>query len=91
MTSLGISLEINCIDIRRYGKEIFRSVSLFSKKIMLLCFFLISQTEHDPMVVEGMQLSALTDVQRRYETGEPWLWWIDLGGDKAYRMSIPLL
>lgn len=34
--------------------------------------FLISHTENDPMVVEMMKLSALADVQKRFETGEPW-------------------
>ncbi len=34
--------------------------------------YLISHTNYDPMVVEIMKLSALADVQRRYEAGEPW-------------------
>ena len=34
--------------------------------------FLISHTEHDPKVVEVMKLTALADVQKRYEAGEPW-------------------
>ena len=34
--------------------------------------YLISHTNHDPQVVEVMKLSALADVQRRYESGEPW-------------------
>ncbi|MCP4628746.1 MAG: hypothetical protein GY850_35350 [bacterium] len=34
--------------------------------------FLIGHTEHDPEVVEVMKLSALANVQRRYEAGEPW-------------------
>jgi hypothetical protein len=34
--------------------------------------FLITHTKHDPKVIEVMKLSALADVQRRYETGEPW-------------------
>ncbi len=34
--------------------------------------FLISHTAHDPKVIEVMKLSALADVQRRYEAGEPW-------------------
>lgn len=34
--------------------------------------FLISHTEHDPMVVEIMKLAALADVQKRFESGEPW-------------------
>jgi hypothetical protein len=36
-------------------------------------FFLISKDGHDPMIVELMKLSALADVQKRYETKEPWL------------------
>ncbi len=42
------------------------------KQIIKTYLFLISHTEHDPKVVEVMKLSALADVQRRYETGEPW-------------------
>ena len=34
--------------------------------------YLISHTNYDPMVVENMKLSALADVQRKYEAGEPW-------------------
>ena len=43
------------------------------KEIIQIYFFLISKTGHDPMIVEVMKLSALADVQRRYETGEPWI------------------
>jgi hypothetical protein len=43
------------------------------KEIARIYFFLISKTGHDPMIVEVMKLSALADLQRRYETGEPWL------------------
>ena len=43
------------------------------KEIIQIYFFLISKTEHDPMIVELMKLSALADVQKRYETKEPWL------------------
>ena len=42
------------------------------KQIIKTYLFLISHTEHDPKVVEVMKLSALADVQRRYEAGEPW-------------------
>ena len=42
------------------------------KQIIKTYLFLISHTEHDPQVVEIMKLSALADVQRRYEAGEPW-------------------
>jgi len=43
------------------------------KEITRIYFFLISKTGHDPMIVELMKLSALADVQKRYETEEPWL------------------
>ena len=43
------------------------------KEILQIYFFLISKTVHDPMIVELMKLSALADVQKRYETKEPWL------------------
>ena len=43
------------------------------KEITRIYFFLISKTGHDPMIVELMKLSALSDIQKRYETGEPWL------------------
>ncbi len=42
------------------------------KEIKKIYLYLISHTEHDPKVVEIMKLSALADVQRRYEAGEPW-------------------
>jgi hypothetical protein len=42
------------------------------KQIIKTYLFLISHTEHDPKVIEIMKLSALADVQRRYEAGEPW-------------------
>ena len=43
------------------------------KEIIQIYLFLISKTGHNPMVVELMKLSALADVQKRYETEEPWL------------------
>ena len=43
------------------------------KEIIQIYLFLISNSGHNPMVVELIKLSALADVQRRYETGEPWL------------------
>jgi hypothetical protein len=43
------------------------------KEIMQIYLFLISKSGHNPMVVELMKLSALADVQKRYETEEPWL------------------
>ena len=42
------------------------------KEIKKTYLFLVSHTENDPMVVEIMKLSALADVQKRFETGEPW-------------------
>jgi len=43
------------------------------KEIIQIYLFLISNSGHNPMVVELMKLSALIDVQKRYETKEPWL------------------
>ena len=42
------------------------------REIIKTYLFLISHTKHDPKVVELMKLSALADVQRRYEANEPW-------------------
>jgi hypothetical protein len=42
------------------------------KQIIRTYLFLISKTGYDPRVIEVMKLSALADVQRRYEAGEPW-------------------
>ena len=42
------------------------------KQIIQTYLFLISKTGFDPQVVEVMKLSALADVQRRYEAGELW-------------------
>ena len=42
------------------------------KQIIQTYLFLISHTGYDPKVVEIMKLSALADVQRRYEAGESW-------------------
>ncbi len=42
------------------------------KKIIQTYLFLISHTGYDPNVIELMKLSALADVQRRFEAGEPW-------------------
>ena len=47
-------------------------LELIKKQIVKIYLFLISHTEHDPKVVEVMKLSALADVQRRYQAGEPW-------------------
>jgi hypothetical protein len=42
------------------------------KEIKRTYLFLIGHTVHDPQVIEVMKLSALADVQRRYEAGESW-------------------
>ena len=42
------------------------------REIKKTYLFLISHTGHDPMVVEIMKLSALADVKKRFEGGEPW-------------------
>ena len=42
------------------------------KKIIQTYLFLISHTEYDPKVIELMKLSALADVQKRFEAREPW-------------------
>lgn len=42
------------------------------KEIVQTYLYLIGHTVHDPQVIEIMKRSALADVQRRYETGEPW-------------------
>ena len=42
------------------------------KQIIQTYLFLISHTGYDPKVVEIIKLSALADVQRRYQMGEPW-------------------
>ena len=34
--------------------------------------YLIGYTTYDPEVIEVMKLAALTDLQKRYEAGEPW-------------------
>ena len=42
------------------------------KRIIQTYLFLISHTGYDPKVIELMKLSALANVQKRYDTGEPW-------------------
>jgi hypothetical protein len=42
------------------------------KQIVQTYLYLISRTGYDPRVVEVMKLSALADVQRRFEAREPW-------------------
>ena len=42
------------------------------KQIIQTYLYLVSRTGYDPKVIEVMKLSALADVQRRYEAKEPW-------------------
>ena len=49
-----------------------KQLEYIQKEIKKTYLFLISHTDNDPMVVEIMKLSALADVQKRFETGEPW-------------------
>jgi len=42
------------------------------KQIIQTYLFLVSRTGYDPRVIEIMKLSALADVQRRFEAREPW-------------------
>jgi hypothetical protein len=42
------------------------------QKIVQTYLYLVSRTGYDPRVVEIMKLSALADVQRRFEAKEPW-------------------
>ena len=42
------------------------------KEIIQTYLYLVSRTGYNPKVIEIMKLSALADVQRRYEAGEPW-------------------
>lgn len=42
------------------------------KQIIQTYLFLISHTSFDPEVIEIMKLAALANVQKMYETGEPW-------------------
>jgi hypothetical protein len=42
------------------------------KEIIQTYLYLVSRTGYDPKVIEVMKLSALADVQRRYEAGDPW-------------------
>ena len=42
------------------------------KEIKKIYLYLISHSGYDPQVIEVMKLAALSDVQRRYEAGEPW-------------------
>ena len=42
------------------------------KEIKQIYLYLISRTNYDPMVIEVMKLSALSNVYSRYRFGEPW-------------------
>jgi len=42
------------------------------KQIIQTYLFLIGHSGHDPKVIELMKISALANVQKRYEAGEPW-------------------
>jgi hypothetical protein len=42
------------------------------QKIVQTYLYLVSRTGYDPRVIEIMKLSALADVQRRFEAKEPW-------------------
>ena len=44
-----------------------------NEEITQIYLFLISRTNYDPMVIEIMKLSALSNVYRRYKFGEPWI------------------
>ena len=42
------------------------------KQIIQTYLYLVSRTGYDPKVIEVMKLSALANVQRRFEAKEPW-------------------
>jgi len=42
------------------------------KQIVQTYLYLVSRTGYDPKVIEVMKLSALANVQRRFEAKEPW-------------------
>ncbi len=62
-------MDPNPVDARPMMED---QLERIKRQIIKTYLFLISHTEHDPKVVELMKLSALADVQRRYEAGEPW-------------------
>ena len=49
-----------------------KQLEAIKKQIVETYLYLVSRTGYDPKVIEIMKLSALADVQRRYEAGEPW-------------------
>jgi len=62
-------MNIHQMDPRPMSEDELKHVK---QQIIKTYLFLVSHTEHDPKVVEAMKLSALADVQRRYEAREPW-------------------
>jgi hypothetical protein len=64
----------NIMSAKQMKPEPMTAVQLeyLKKEIKRTYLYLISHTEHDPMVVEIMKLSSLADVQKRFESGEPW-------------------
>jgi hypothetical protein len=44
-----------------------------NEEINQIYLFLISRTNYDPMVIEILKLSALSNVYRRFKSGEPWI------------------
>jgi hypothetical protein len=49
-----------------------KQLEVIKKQIVETYLYLVSRTGYDPKVIEIMKLSALADVQRRFEAGEPW-------------------
>ena len=49
-----------------------KQLEAIKRQIVETYLYLVSRTGYDPKVIEIMKLSALADVQRRYEAGEPW-------------------
>jgi len=56
-------------DSQSMGEDQLESIK---KQIIQTYLFLISHTAYNPKVVEVMKLAALADVQKRFESGEPW-------------------
>jgi hypothetical protein len=65
----GVSMKVKQIRPNPMTED---QLKQLKKEIIRIYLFLISHTTYDPMVVEVMKLSALSDVQRRYEMGETW-------------------
>ena len=57
------------MQIKQMTEDQLQEVTNQINKIFL---YLISHTTFDPQVIEVMKLSALSDVYKRYENGEPW-------------------